>query len=53
MTDPHAELKAEAVARVRRLHEQATEKARTNQDRRNAEAGSPDEKVHDPRGKDL
>jgi hypothetical protein len=52
MRDPHAELKDEAVARVRRLHERATERQQTNQDRRNVEANSPDDTCYDPCGKD-
>jgi hypothetical protein len=52
MRDPHAELKDEGVARVRRLQEQAVERQRTAQDRANREAGSPDDTVYDPRGRD-
>jgi hypothetical protein len=50
MRDPHAELKDEEVARVRRLHERATEKQQTNQDRQNRAANSPDDKTYDPCG---
>lgn len=50
--DPHAELKDEGIARVRRLQEATAEKQRTAQDRANREAGSPDVTVHDPRGRD-
>ena len=52
MNDPNAELKREGVERARRLQERTTERQVTNQDRRNAEAGSPDDTDHNPRGRD-
>jgi hypothetical protein len=49
-TDPHAELKREEVARVRRLHEQAVDRSVNAQDRANRAAGSPDTRVYAPSG---